>query len=203
MQKIFDAKTVALLAVLTAVTAALTLAVRIPSPLTKGYVNLSDVGVLFAAFALGPVAGFAAGGLGAGLADAIGGYPHWAPASFIIHGLQGLVAGLIGSRAAPPRMILGFLAGAAIMAAGYFLASAYIYGYGVGPAFADSLGNIVQAAAGGLIGIPLVLAVRKAYPPINDIGRPRTWEEQEAEGAASAAAPLAGKEQDDERGICH
>jgi uncharacterized membrane protein len=76
-------------------------------------------------------------------------------------------------------MILGFLAGAVIMVAGYFLTAAFIFGYGIGPAAADSLGNIGQAIAGGLIGIPLVSAVRKAYPPINNIGRTQAWEEQE------------------------
>jgi uncharacterized membrane protein len=176
---VFDAKTVALLSVLTAITAALTLAVRIPLSLTKGYINLSDAGVLFTGFALGPVVGFVAGGVGTGLADAIGGYPHWTLASLVIHGLQGLVAGLIGYRAGLPRMIPGFLAGAVIQVVGYFLAAAYGFGYGVGAALADVPGGIAQAIVGGLIGIPLVLAVRKAYPPINSIGRSRVWVEQD------------------------
>jgi uncharacterized membrane protein len=178
---VLDAKTVALMAVLTAVTTALTMVIRIPFALTKGYITLADVGVVFASLALGPVVGFIAGGVGTGLADAIGGYPQWMIASLIIHGVQGLVAGLIGYRAALPRMILGFLAGAIIMVAGYFLAAAFVFGYGIGPAATDSLGNIGQAIAGGLIGIPLVFAVRKAYPPINDIGRAHAWEEQEPE----------------------
>jgi uncharacterized membrane protein len=176
----FDAKTVALMAVLTAVTTALTMVVRIPFALTKGYITLADVGVVFTSFALGPIVGLIAGGIGTGLADAIGGYPQWMVASFIIHGLQGLVAGYIGHRASLPRMILGFLVGAVIMVAGYFLAAAFVFGYGVGPSLTDSLGNIGQAIAGGAIGIPLVFAVRKAYPPINDIGRSHAWEEQEA-----------------------
>ena len=177
---VFDAKTVALMAVLTAVTTALTMVVRIPFALTKGFITLADVGVVFAGLALGPMVGFIAGGLGTGLADAIGGYPQWMVASFIIHGLQGLVIGHIGRRAKLPRMILGFLAGAVIMVGGYFLAAAFVFGYGVGPSLTDSLGNIGQAIAGGVVGIPLVFAVRKAYPPIYDIGRSRVWEEQDA-----------------------
>ncbi|MDR2070198.1 MAG: ECF transporter S component [Treponema sp.] len=180
MKKIvFDAKTISLMAILIAVTAALTLAIRIPFAPTRGYISLADVGVIFAGLALGPVAGFVAGGVGTGLADAIGGYPQWMIASLIIHGLQGLAAGLIGYRAALPRMILGFLAGAVIMVGGYFLAAAFVFGYGIGPAVTESLGNTGQAIAGGLIGLPLVAAVRKAYPPINDIGRARAWEEQD------------------------
>jgi len=171
-----DAKTVALMAILTAVTAALTLVVRIPFAPTRGYITLADVGVYFAAFSLGPVVGLVAGGVGTGLADAISGYPQWMVFSFIIHGLQGLVAGLIGARSPLPRMIIGFLVGTVVMIAGYFIAGAALYG--VGAAASEIPGNGAQNLAGAIIGIPLVFAVRKAYPPINEIGKAKTWEEQ-------------------------
>jgi uncharacterized membrane protein len=173
----FDAKSVALLSVLTAVTAALTLAVRIPFAPTRGYITLADVGVYFAAFALGPVAGFIAGGIGTGLADAIAGYPQWMVFSFFIHGVQGLVAGLIGYKTGLPRMILGFAVGMLLMVLGYFAAGSLLYG--IGAAAAEVPLNICQNAAGGIVGIPLVLAVRRAYPPINTIGQARAWEQQE------------------------
>jgi hypothetical protein len=38
--------------------------------------------------------------------------------------------------------------------------------------------NVVQAIMGAVIGIPLVIAVRKAYPQIDQIGRPRQWTEE-------------------------
>ena len=43
----------------------------------------------------GPWVGAIAGGLGTGVADLLGGYAQWAPLSFLIHGLQALLAGLI------------------------------------------------------------------------------------------------------------
>jgi hypothetical protein len=38
--------------------------------------------------------------------------------------------------------------------------------------------NAFQALVGGLIGIPLVLAARKAYPPIDRIGLRSQWTEE-------------------------
>lgn len=171
----FDARMVALIAILTAVTTVLTLIVRIPFAPTRGYITLADVGVYFATYALGPVVGTIAGGIGTGLADAISGYPQWMILSCLIHGLQGLVAGLIGRKGKLGFMILGCVAGAVVMVGGYFASEVFLYG--IGSAVAEIPGNFFQNAAGALIGIPLVYAVKKAYPPINEIGKKRTWKE--------------------------
>jgi hypothetical protein len=37
--------------------------------------------------------------------------------------------------------------------------------------------NAFQAILGAVGGIPLVLAVRRAYPPIDRIGQPQSWSE--------------------------
>jgi len=50
-------------------------------------------------------------------------------------------------------------------------------GLGAAAAAAEAPFNITQNVAGALIGIPLVYAVRRAYPPINQIGFGKTWEE--------------------------
>jgi hypothetical protein len=47
--------------------------------------------------------------------------------------------------------------------------------YGVGAAAVEVPGNIIQNIAGGVVGIPLVLAIRKAYPPVNQIGWGKTF----------------------------
>jgi uncharacterized membrane protein len=175
-ESLLSSKLVSLIAVLTAVTTVLTLIVRIPFAPTRGYITLADVGVYFAAFALGPVVGGIAGGVGTGLADAISGYPQWMILSCMIHGLQGLVAGLIGRNNKLKFMILGWMAGAVIMVSGYFISECVLYG--IGPAASEIIGNLSQNIAGGVIGIPLVFAVRKAYPPINEIGKAKKWEQQ-------------------------
>lgn len=164
------------LAALIALIAVLTALIRVPIAPTRGYIHLGDVGVYFAAFAFGPAMGFLAGGLGTGLADVLGGYAHWAPLSFLFHGFQGLVAAYIGYHKDTRRQVIGWLAGSLIMIGGYFLAEVILYG--VGPAAVELPGNSLQAIAGGVIAIPLVAAIRRAWPPIDALGQPRTWKDR-------------------------
>ena len=170
---------IAVIAVMIAVVTVFTLAVRIPIPGTPGgYVNFSDVAVFFTAFAFGPWIGFIASAVGTALADLIG-FPATAPLTFFAHGLEALVAALIFLRLKSLRgMLLGWAAGAIIMVGLYFLGeSAGIAAYTQIMAVAEAPFNIVQVAVGGVIGIPLVYAVRRAYPPISQIGFGRTWKD--------------------------
>jgi len=159
-----EVRTIALAAVLIALTAVFTMFVRVPIPATQGYVNFSDVATYFAAYAFGPGLGFVAGGVGAGLADLLGGFAQFAPITLLAHGLQGLLAGLIGRKGTMPALLAGWAAGAVAMIGVYFLGEIPLLG--LGPALAEILPNLGQTIAGGLVGIPLYLAVRRAYPPI-------------------------------------
>jgi len=165
-----------ILAVLIAFTVVLTLVPKVPIAPTRGYIHLGDVGVYFAAFTFGPVMGLLAGGLGTGLADVFGGYAHWAPLSFLFHGLQALVAGYLGYRQPYSRQALGWLVGSLIMISGYFVAEVVLYG--AGAALVEVPGNGIQAIAGGIVAVPLAAAVRRAWPPIDTIALPRTWQER-------------------------
>ncbi|UCC87595.1 MAG: ECF transporter S component [Anaerolineales bacterium] len=172
-----DPRTIALIAILSAVTIVFTLVVRIPFAPTRGYFTLADVGVYFAGFAFGPLVGFVVGGLGTGLADILGGYAHFAIWSFLIHGVQGLVAGLLGYRRGLWGLVAGWLAGAAIMVGGYFGVEYLLYG--PGPAIGEATTvNLPQVVIGGLVGLLLFLAVRRAYPQIELLTQPRTWREE-------------------------
>ncbi len=176
--KKLDAKTIAVLAVMVAVVTVFTMVVRVPIPATNGYINFSDVAIYFAGFAFGPWVGLIAGGVGAGLADVLGGYANFAILTFFAHGLEGLVAGYIGGRTnSLGRMLLGWAAGTVVMIAIYFLGESFIMGIGTAAAAAEVPFNLVQNVAGALLGIPLVYAVRRAYPPINQIGFGKTWKE--------------------------
>ncbi|MDH7487583.1 MAG: ECF transporter S component [Anaerolineae bacterium] len=182
---------VAVAAVMIGVTILFTLVVRVPFAPTGGYFNFSDVAVYFAAFAFGPWMGLVAGGVGTALADIIGGYLQFAPLTFLAHGLEGLVTGYVGHKllpeatrgGSPLRRILGitigWALGAIVMLSFYFVGEAFIYGMGVIAAGGEALSiNIPQVIVGGLVGIPLVLAVRRAYPPIMQIGQRREWREE-------------------------
>lgn len=171
---------VAVLAVLTAVTAVFTYLIRIPIAPTRGYLNLGDVAIYFTAFSFGPVSALVTGGLGTALADVLSGYAQWAPISLFVHGLQGCVAGLLAmvpiSRkkspgkawgALEPGWLLAFAGGTVVMCAGYLAAGTVMVG--LGAALAELPGNILQNVAGVAGGIPLTLAVRKAYPPVREL----------------------------------
>jgi uncharacterized membrane protein len=166
---------IATIAVLTAVTAVFTYLVRIPIAPTRGYLNLGDVAIYFSAFTLGPFTALLAGGLGTGLADLIAGYPQWIPISMLVHGLQGLLAALVavmplkprGRWPFPPAWLAAGGVGTLVMCAGYFIAGAVMFG--AGAALVELPGNLLQNVAGLVAGIPLSLAVRKAYPPVAEL----------------------------------
>jgi uncharacterized membrane protein len=147
----------------------LTRVIQIPTP-AKGYIHLGDAGVFFSAFAFGPWVGAVAGGLGTGLADVTSGYPQWAIASFLIHGLQGWVAGWATQRwRGAAGLLLAAIIGGVIVVVGYLLAGMVLSG--VAAALAEVPMNIIQVAAGAVVAVPLFLAVRQAYPPIVRLGR--------------------------------
>jgi uncharacterized membrane protein len=163
-KKSVEPRTVALVAIMAAVTCVFTL-VRLPIPGTRGYVHLGDIAANFAALAFGPWVGLLVAGGGMALADIFGGYAFWAPYTFIIHGLQGFVVGYIAffSRRRYSLMIVGAVLGEIIMVVGYFLVELWLYG--VAPAVTELPWNIAQGLV-GLLGVPLLLMVSRAYPPL-------------------------------------
>ncbi len=172
---------IALAAVLAAVTVLSTYFVKIPIPITRGYVHLGDVAIYFAAFTFGPITALVAGGVGTAIADLISGYSQYAPISLVVHGLQGLAVGLIavalvggemqGASQIIPRwilaIVLAFLAGSVILCGGYLIAEIFMYGFGA--AIVEVLPNVGQSIAGMVGAIPLTLAVRRAYPPVRNL----------------------------------
>jgi energy-coupling factor transport system substrate-specific component len=173
----WNARLVAITGVMIAVVFVMTYATKIPVGF-GGYIHLGDTMVYAAAFLFGPLVGVIAAAFGTSLSDLAAGYGNYAPGTFVIHGLQGLVAGLIAWRGGLNRMIAAGIAGGAIVVVGYFIYESAILQIGVGAAWTNAGLNVVQVASGAIIGIPLVLAIRKAYPPINNWAYNRTWTEE-------------------------
>ena len=80
---------------LTVVVALITLFIRIPLP-SRGYFNFGDVAVVFSGLVLGSLSrkrnfwwGAGAGGIGAALADIIGGFGMFAPITLVAKGAEG------------------------------------------------------------------------------------------------------------------
>jgi uncharacterized membrane protein len=159
-----NTRRITLVALMAALIFVLTTLPRVPVPASGGYVHLGDAGVTFAACAFGPWVAMAAGGLGTAMADLLG-FPQWAIFSLIVHGLQGLLVGLIVRRKL--NLVSGVaatVAGTAIVVGGYFAAGVILIGQAA--ATVEILPNTLQAVSGSVVGIPLYWAVRRAYPPL-------------------------------------
>ena len=166
MNKDRHALKVAVVAVLTAVVVVFTLVIRIPT--TKGYLNLCDVAICFIAFTFGPVSAFLAAGLGTAIADLISGYAQWAPISFFVHGIEGLLIALI-VRKQPLSKMRTFLAAIVCVltvSLGYFVLSALFIST-VAVAAAEIPPNMIQAGVGVVFGLALSKAIKRAYPPVS------------------------------------
>lgn len=158
-QKLHNLVQAALFAALTCLA---TIVLRVASPI-GGYMNLGDVFVLLGAWLLGPAYGCAAAGIGSLLADLLAGYPQYAPGTLVIKALCALTAVLLWHllkgrlhTGMLVSLLLSGIAGEAIMVMGYFAYEALALGYGAGAA-AGIPGNLVQAAVGILLSIPLYL----------------------------------------------
>lgn len=148
-------------AMMAALTYVATMVIQIPSPM-NGYVNLGDCFVLLSGWLLGPWYGGAAAGIGSMLTDLLSGYGHYAPGTFVIKGLDALVAALLFramGRTSTAALVSG-LVGETIMVVGYFGYAALLLGKGLGAA-ASIPGNLVQATMGLLIGFLLLKVLQK------------------------------------------
>lgn len=165
MSRDVDIGRMTLIALMGALIFVLTALARIPVPATGGYVHLGDAAITFTAYAFGPWVAMFAGGMGTAMADMLG-YPQWALFSLLIHGAQGLAMGwIVKKRINTLTVVLSVVAGAAIVVVGYFIAGTFLVG--VGAATLELIPNTLQGISGGVIGVPLYLAVRRAYPPLD------------------------------------
>lgn len=161
-------ETVALFAVLTALTAAITLMTVIPFPPTRGYFNLGEAMVFFSAFTFGWRAGAVCGGVGSAIADLLGGWGMFAPTTLVAKGTEGLVSGAIGrmNGGKPLAYVMGIVCGGACMVTIYFLSEWLFLGFGLGPAIAEIPTNIAQVTIGGTVGSLLSYSVKLAMPSL-------------------------------------
>lgn len=156
----------ALAAALAATTTVATMLVQLPIPPTRGYLNFGDIIVFSSALLFGRFVGGLAGGIGSAAADMLTGYGYFAPYTFVIKGLEGFLAGSITNRKNLRRDVFGWLVGAIVMVSGYFLAEAYMMGFGVPAALVEVPGNLMQVLSGAIVAIPLARGLRNRIPQI-------------------------------------
>lgn len=169
-------KKIAILSVSIAIVAVFTFVVKIPTP-GGGYLNAGDVAIFFISFTFGPITAFVSASLGAMIADVLSGYAQWAPISFIVHGLEGLLVALILKREKDEvitkkkrviKEILSSFVGIFIVSGGYFLLSGFFI-YGFATSLVEVPMNIAQSAIGAIVGLALSESVRKAYPIVSEL----------------------------------
>jgi uncharacterized membrane protein len=161
----YDVRRIALVVVMAAVVCVLTYFPKVPIPATGGYVHLGDLGATFAALAFGPWLGFLIAGGGMAVADLIGGYAIYAPATLVIHGFQAVAVAYLGQRRKTWMMFVAAAVGGLIVVGGYFIYQWLILRLAIAAALVEVPANILQASV-GLVGVPLYVLVRRAYPPL-------------------------------------
>lgn len=146
-------------ALLVAVICVLTLAIRIPTP-TGGYINLGDLGILFAGFMLGGVRGGVVAALGSAMAEFLGGNVLFILPTFFIKGIEGTVAGLITTgNKDTVTLIIAAIAGSIVMIGGYYLFE--LLWINETAAAIVIIPNIIQGVVCSVCGIALYQAIKK------------------------------------------
>lgn len=145
-----------------------TYAVKIPTPM-RGYIHIGDAMLLLTVFILGAWYGWPAAAIGAGLADLIGGYFEYVPATALDKALTAVVAGVIfwaikGRSQKIWRTLLACVTagvvGELVMAMGYFAYDFWVFKYGWAAA-ADIPFNLVQGGVAVVLSTALYMALSR------------------------------------------
>src|SRR5665647_1308529 len=158
MPKRIKTITVVLTGLLMAIVFLLTFFIKLNGPIPPGYINLGDSAVIVAGIILGPWWGFLAGSVGSAAADIALSASIFAPITFVVKGLEALVASIIyrmlmkkirsyiddkasREKAEFVAYVTTSICGVLIMITGYFLAEWFIL-----PLYAENFGNVAALA---------------------------------------------------------
>lgn len=125
-------------------------------------VHLGSGAIFTLSMLFGPVAGGFAGAIGSAIFDLLMGFSVYTVPSFFIKGTAGLLGGFVFAKTNRlnllVRIILSCIFGAAINLVGYFMAWYVILG--AGAAYANIPASLMTSAAGTILTILLVPALR-------------------------------------------
>lgn len=160
--KNFNAKKISLLSLLIALIYVATAFIAFPNGF-GGYLNLGDAFIIFTALNFNPFFAFVAGGLASALADITLGYTAYAPFTFIIKGLEGLICSYLARKHfinVKITVVISSTISAILMALGYYLTNAFLY-----DSFTTALYSLpfdlLQGLFGLLVGLSLTFTVTK------------------------------------------
>lgn len=150
-------------ALLTALNVVISRILIIPIPFTHGNINLCDAGIFIVAMLYGPWAGLFTGAVSGFLLDLISGYSQYMFFSLIVHGLEGLVVGLLFQRlradSSKAKQVGIMLVGTIIMVAGYFCSDSILYNIQTGLVGIPM--NCIQGIVGLVVALLLTPQLRK------------------------------------------
>ena len=158
-------ETIVMVALFSALIAVMTAFVKVPTPI--GSIHIGDAFIFAGAMLLGPYAAIPAM-IGSGLADFITGYFMYIPITILIKGLMGLLSGIVLGRKERPLPLkfsffleigLIFALCELIMTAGYFVFEMFFYD--TAAALGAAPFNLIQGAAGVIVGLVLIPVIRK------------------------------------------
>jgi len=144
----------AIVAVFSALTAALTSVSAIPSP-TGGFTHVGDAVIYLAGLLFGGNVGLAVGLLGPTIADIVVGYPRWY-VTLVAHGLQGFIAGMGKGKSLRTQVVVMITAGL-VMSFTYFVVNVYVKG------FAPALASLIRDIFGQML-VSVLLAALLVKP---------------------------------------
>lgn len=150
-------------ALLTALNVVISRILIIPIPFTHGNINLCDAGIFIVAMLYGPWAGLFTGAVSGFLLDLISGYSQYMFFSLIVHGLEGLVVGLLFQRlranSSKAKQVGIMLVGTIIMVSGYFCSDSILYNIQTGLVGIPM--NCIQGIVGLVVALLLTPQLRK------------------------------------------
>ena len=149
-------------AIAAAIIFVITRLIVIPIGSGGAYLNFGDIAVYITAYLLGGPIAAAAAAVGSGLADLTTGVLIYAPATFVIKGLMGLVAGLLLRRKNFGLFAAACVLGGAMMTVGYALYETAVFGFPT--ALANATFNLIQwgaSVAVSLLLYPITDRLRK------------------------------------------
>jgi uncharacterized membrane protein len=146
------------ISIFTALVFVATVIIRVPIAATGGYFNFGDSVIYVAALLFGPLVGGLAGGIGASIADIIGGYLIFAPGTFIIKLFEGIITGYAGykiranTQAVTLWRALSVVFGVGLGTATYYIGTNYMAVFGNA-----LLDQVVWAAVALFLGVFIIL----------------------------------------------
>ena len=160
--KNLSTKKIALLSVTTALIYLATAFISIPNGF-GGYFNLGDAFIIFCALSFNPIYAFFTGGIASALADITLGFTSYAPFTFLIKGIEGLICGYLAKKVFHGGKVttcISAVISGLVMSCGYYFTTAFLYS-SFETALLSLPFDILQGVVGVVVGLSVTVALSK------------------------------------------